>query len=388
MGAEELLLALVSAEICGQDIDGEMLKSLSPEELESLYKIAKIQDLAHIAGQALAKCGALGKDPASEKLKKRTMQAMYRYVRMHSEYEKICHVLEQAQIPYIPLKGAVLRTYYPEPWLRTSCDIDILVKEEMLDHAMEILGENLGYTSQPKSDHDVSLFSANGVHLELHFDTIQERYETNNCRQVLSEIWEDAMPKEAGSYQYCMSDEMFYFYHMAHMAKHFEVGGCGIRPFLDIWILQHRVEHDNQKRNELLRQGGLLKFAQASEKVSAAWFSGVQMDPMTGQVSDYILRGGLYGDNENRAALGQARMGSRVRYLITQRVFMPYEYLKDEYPVLKKHKWLCPLYQIVRWFRMLLGGRTGRTLQELRSNFTVSKKKTDAASELLKYLGL
>ena len=388
MGAEELLLALVSAEICGQDIDGEMLKSLSPEELESLYKISKIQDLAHIAGQALAKCGALGKSPASEKLKKRTMQAMYRYVRMHSEYEKICHVLEQAQIPYIPLKGAVLRTYYPEPWLRTSCDIDILVKEEMLDYAMEILGENLGYTSQPKSDHDVSLFSANGVHLELHFDTIQERYETNNCRQVLSQIWEDAAPKDAGSYQYCMSDEMFYFYHMAHMAKHFEVGGCGIRPFLDIWILQHRVEYDSQKRNELLRQGGLLKFAQAAEKVSAAWFSGAQMDPMTGQVSDYILRGGLYGDNENRAALGQARMGSRVRYLITQRVFMPYEYLKDEYPVLKKHKWLCPLYQIVRWFRMLLGGRTGRTLQELRSNFTISKKKTDAASELLKYLGL
>ena len=26
------------------------------------------------------------------------------------------------------LKGAVLRQYYPEPWLRTSGDIDILVE--------------------------------------------------------------------------------------------------------------------------------------------------------------------------------------------------------------------------------------------------------------------
>ena len=31
-----------------------------------------------------------------------------------------CAVLEEAKIPYIPLKGTVLRDYYPEAWMRTS----------------------------------------------------------------------------------------------------------------------------------------------------------------------------------------------------------------------------------------------------------------------------
>lgn len=29
-----------------------------------------------------------------------------------------------------------------------------------------------------------------------------------------------------------MKEEMFYFYHIAHLAKHFEVGGCGIRQII------------------------------------------------------------------------------------------------------------------------------------------------------------
>jgi hypothetical protein len=51
---------------------------------------------------------------------------------MKHEFERICLVLEKAKIPHIPLKGSVLRKLYKEPWLRTSCDIDILVQEETL----------------------------------------------------------------------------------------------------------------------------------------------------------------------------------------------------------------------------------------------------------------
>jgi hypothetical protein len=388
MGAEELLLALVSEQICQRDIDGVVPQSLSPEELEALYNLAKKQDLAHIAGHALAAHGVLGQDPISEKLRKHSVLAVYRHAQMNYELTRICQTLEQNQIHYIPLKGSVLRAYYPEPWMRTSCDIDILVREEVLDTAIRVLTERLGYTSHPKSDHDVSLFSSGGVHLELHFDTIQERYETNNCRQVLAGIWEDATPKSEGSFHYCMSDPMFYFYHMAHMAKHFEVGGCGIRPFLDIWILNNRVAHDRQKREQLLEAGGLLKFARAAEKLSAVWFSGGEADSVTRLLHDYILRAGLYGDNENRAAMGQAKRGGKFRYLITQRVFMPYDYLKAEYPILKKHKWLTPAYQVVRWLRMLFSGHARRTLRELKSNMTVAKEDTASAETLLKELGL
>ena len=39
------------------------------------------------------------------------------------------------------------------------------------------------------------------------------------------------------------------------MAKHFENGGCGVRPFIDLWILNHRRPFDRAKRESLLRDG-------------------------------------------------------------------------------------------------------------------------------------
>ena len=388
MHENELLFALLRAEVCGMPADRKIIQILSPQLMEKLYTLADRHDLAHIVSQALSSLGALKQDEVSVRLKDRAMQAMRRYVQMTHAYGQICKVLEEAEIPFIPLKGAVLREFYPQPWMRTSCDVDILVKEEHLDRAVCALTQQLGYCNRGRSDHDVLLSTESGVHLELHYDTIQERYAVNGCRDVLAEVWQDARQKEDGSYHYCMSDAMFYFYHIAHMAKHFEVGGCGVRSFLDLWIMNHAMAHDRKARETYLLEGGLLKFAQAAEKLSETWFSGEEMDAMTGQVSDYILRAGVYGDEENRAALGQARMGGRLRYVLLRRVFMPYDYLKAEYPVLEKHKWLMPIYQVVRWLRVLRGKDVRRRVAELKTNAFVSESRTASAAALLEYLGL
>ena len=55
-----------------------------------------------------------------------------------AEYENLCSAFEKAQIPFLPLKGSVIRKYYPEAWMRTSCDIDILVHDEDVGRAKEI----------------------------------------------------------------------------------------------------------------------------------------------------------------------------------------------------------------------------------------------------------
>ena len=41
-----------------------------------------------------------------------------------------------------------------------------------------------------------------------------------------------------------MLDELFYFYHIAHMVKHFENGGCGIRPVV-LSLLKENFEFWN-----------------------------------------------------------------------------------------------------------------------------------------------
>lgn len=386
MDENSLLMTLLRSQVCGYT--PEAMETPTPELLEKLYVLAQRHDLAHIVGQALGNLKLLGNDEISQKLKNVSMQAIYRYVQLSYELGQSCRVLEEANIPFIPLKGAVLRTLYPEPWMRTSCDIDILVQEENLDQAVEALKQKLQYQGGSKSDHDVLLRSPGGTILELHFDTIQERYANNTSRDVLAGIWGEASPIKAGSSHMLLSDSMFYFYHIAHMAKHFEVGGCGVRSFLDVWILNHKIDCDKEAREQLLEDGGLLQFAKAAEALSEVWFSGAPMDAWNKQLNDYILRAGLYGDFQNRAALGQAKKGGKLRYVLTQRVFMPYDYLKAEYPILEKHKWLTPVYQVVRWFRALRRGEWNKRVRELQINAGVSREAATSAGDLLRHLGL
>lgn len=386
MNVESLLFALLRIAVCGEPVTEVVESACTPEMLEQVYALASHHDLAHLVGQAVSKL-ELPESEVLTKCKQAAMQAFARYMRQSHAYEQICAALEEAQIPFIPLKGSVLREHYPEPWMRTSCDIDILVREEMLDAAVSFLTEKMNCVADNKGDHDISLHLSNGVHLELHYDTIQERYEINGCRNVLGQIWEDAKPRTPGSVHYLLSDAMFYFYHIAHMAKHFINGGCGVRTFLDVWILTHKVVHNSQLREDMLRAGGLLKFAQAAEAVADFWFLNQAPDTLTQAVSDYVLRAGTYGDNDNRAAIGQAKMG-KLKYLFLRRVFMPYDFLKAEYPILKKHKWLTPVYQVVRWFRMVFSGGLRRTVCELKANAGVEKNSVYVASDIIRHLEL
>ena len=370
MSVDHLLFALLRAEICGAAVEDTVKNAISPEAMERLYAFSGKHDLAHIAGQALGNMGLLGGDTLSKAYKTAARKVYAAHLRMESEYGSICRTLEDAKIPFIPLKGAVLRQYYPEPWLRNSCDIDILVKPETLDAAVAVLQEKLMYTSEGRGDHDVSLFSDKGVHLELHFDLMEDWYAANSSKDILCRVWEDATPQQQESCHFRISDELFYFYHMAHMAKHFQAGGCGIRPFLDVWVLDHRVPHDPKKRDALLAEGGLLSFALAARKVSRVWFGTEEPDALTCRISDFILRAGVYGNEENRAAVGQAKSGGKLRYLVSHRIFVPYEALKAEYPVLSKHKWLTPAFQPVRWVRMLREGKLKRALKEWNTNMT------------------
>ena len=144
MSKEQLLLAMVRSTVCGESLSDGVVQACTPEMLEDVCALAYKHDLLHLVGQALSKkpvtpCEAL------EKSKKAAMQAFMRYVQRNHEYVQVCAILEDAKIPYIPLKGTVLREYYPEAWMRTSCDTDILVKEENLDAATALLVEKMGY---------------------------------------------------------------------------------------------------------------------------------------------------------------------------------------------------------------------------------------------------
>ena len=375
MNQKELLFSVLRAGICGEQTENAQD---TEETLAELFSLAVKHDLAHIAGQVL------GKRKGAEKFAQAAMGAVQRYLMQNAAFGAVCAVLEGAKIPFLPLKGSVLRHFYPDPWLRTSCDIDLLVQEENLESAAAAL-EQRGWRRGEKHSHDLSLYSPTGVHLELHF-TVMEDSRMPAAQGVLSRFWQDAKPAQEGCCLLKSSDEMFYFYHMAHMAKHLEGGGCGVRSFLDVWVLNHRMKFDKAARNALLEEGGLLSFAKAAEHLAEVWFSRGEHTAVTRALEQFVLEGGIYGNLENRVAYRSTKKGSE--NYVRSRIFMRTDSLKEQYPVLREHRWLAPFCQVHRWGKIVVSGRLRRGVKELQAKKTASAETVDSVQTLLEHLGI
>ena len=382
---EKAFFALLRFEINGTQPSDDVKNAITPEILPILFQLSKRHDLVHLVGDALDKMGLL---PEGTKAREHFLQerylALYRYEQLRHELEQICDTLERARIPFIPLKGSVLRQYYPEPWMRTSCDIDVLVDKSNFENAKQILVCDLRYRVQEiDSSHDVSLYAPSGVHLELHHSLVeQDRAQDSDA--ILQNVWENVV--ESTSYQKAMTDEMFYFYHIAHMVKHFEIGGCGVRPFLDIYFLQQRG-CCSQACERLLQRGGLLTFARAAEEAANVWIGGVAQTQLSKDIQDYILYAGMYADTKNRVAVQHAKKGGRFKYLWS-RVLLPYGQLALQYPTLEKRKYLLPFYQVKRWLRLLLGRDAKNVSRQLRANVSAQDDRKERVAKLLKDLDL
>lgn len=386
MTNRDMLFELVRARIEGTDaISENTKKELEGIDLVSLYELSCHHDLSHIVGSALDELGLLSDDEISAKFRKKVFASVFRYRGMEYELERIIDTLTEGKIAHLPLKGSVLRHYYPEAWMRTSCDIDILVKREELEEAKKLLVDKLGYRVDHTCFHDVTLYSEGGVHLELHFELIEE-FAYPKVEAILKNVWDMAIPTENG-YTYRMSDELFYFYHVAHMLKHFVGGGCGIRFFLDLYILDKRSDTGAPEYESLLSEGEILEFSRHASKLSKIWFCGEETDELYKSFGDMVIRGGVYGGVENRVLVQQARRGGRLAYAMS-RIFLPYKVMREIFPVLKKHRWLTFLYHPVRWCRIIFGGKLRSSVRELRENASLSSEDAERASIMLDTLGV
>lgn len=386
MTVAELMLELIKSEITSKKPDEKIIGLISHETREEIYKISKKHTLVHIVGSALYKASALGKDEVSEKFANAMLMATVRYENQRYELQRICQLFENNGIEHILLKGSVIKDYYPEAWMRNSCDIDILVKEKDINKAINALKLNLGYINEQTGIHDISIYSPSGVHLELHH-TLMEEDVYPKIPEILSTVWDDAKTAEGFTYRKEMSDEMFVFYHIVHMVRHFLEGGCGVRPFVDMWVLNRRSRFDFSAENSLINKAGLTVFAKKAFKLSQVWFSEVTPDDVTRDMQEFILYGGVYGTASNRVKVQKAKEENGIKFVLS-RIFLPYVFLKHQYPILKKAKYLTPVFWFVRGFEILLSGRFSKAVAELEYNKTINQEQLDNTKQMLSELEL
>lgn len=380
----EIMFAIIRSEICGEQLSESVKNAIDVDALSKLYSLSKPQDITHIIASALLREELVPDGDLKKAFSQEQMAAVFRHAQIRHELERMCRAFDAAEIDYIILKGSVIRKYYPKPEMRTSCDIDIYVRECDLAAAEEVMTENLKYKFDVRTPHDVAYYSQSKTHVELHYDFIENN---DKVQGVLSRVWEMSQLDGTHKHGYIMNNEMFVAYHIIHMAKHFSHGGCGIRPFLDLWIAKYKMGYDKEKVLAFLEECDLRNFAEQAMLLADVWFSDSEHTDLTRQIENYILNSAIYGTVENSVAILRARNGGRFGYII-KRLFMPYSLLKKIYPRLEKYPILFPFYQVKRWCRFVWRGRLSHAREEIKANSRQETQEQKQMIDMLHSLGL
>ena len=381
----EFMTQLLRSEIAEEELCCETKITLTDNFLVDLLVLARKHQVAHIVASALSNNGYLENSPQQSQFLNEIYTAVYAQEKMNEVFKEVTSAFEKHEIPYIPLKGAVIRDLYPQSWMRTSCDIDILVNEKDIVRAEKVIMSLEGYNKTGDSKHDVVFRSENGIVLELHYKLLGNKKSPLYIKE-LSKVWETAKPDPENKYRFNLDDDIFYYYHIMHMAKHFRIGGCGIRPFIDLWFIE-QTNCDFSGAKRLLQKGNIDIFAENAVKLSKVWLSGEEHSDMTAEMQDFIIEAGAFGSHKTRLISNSQRSGGKIRFVLS-RVFVPYNYLKRDYPILEKYPFLTPWCEICRMFSFLFGKKKNFKDRYIENLNNEAETSTDDWGTLFRNLGL
>lgn len=365
---DQVFALLRYAVLHDKTLDAEAVKA----DIDGIYKLAKKHDLGQMIALSAEETGI-----SNAVLSKEKALAVFRTEKLKFVTAQICEVLENVGIPYMLLKGAQIRKLYPEEWLRTSCDVDVFVDPCNLEKATAAL-EAAGFIKGRTGDHDIAFTAPNSCHVELHFILIEDQW-LENSGKIFSDPWSSSI-KET-EHRYRMTDEMLYFYHLAHMAKHIKNGGCGIKAFIDL-LLMDKNGFSTQGR-ELCKKYGLGKFEESALSLSKVWFADGKHNEITRALEEFIVSGNVYGSSQNRITVNQRNSGNKFKYLLS-RMFMPYSELKKKYPSLDGKPLLFPIYTLRRCASVLKCNVYRRVKKEM----SIDKAQIGSVDSLFRNLEL
>lgn len=265
------------------------------------------------------------------------------------EGERLLERFSDNQVRVLPLKGWIMRRFYPKPEYRQMTDLDFLIDEENRKAVKQIMTDQERYRFQHiANENTVDSYQKNPwMHVEIHNDMIsynKERYEN---------IWERCEQKNA---VYSMNWDDYYMFMLDHLEKHFTVAGCGIRFLLDVYIfLQAKGKelHRDKLKKEFRKRNQEAFFKQVEETANA-WFGEAYHVGDT-ELERVILLSGTFGTNSQKFKNRQEKIQKKYKnkkvakamYFLT-RTFPEYSYMCNIYPFLYKAPVLMPVMWIVR----------------------------------------
>lgn len=374
----QCLIALVKNAITGESLPFDMDFESS---FDSIMRLASSHEISHLASYSLINGGVLNDEAHLKFAKKQVYDASYRDTKNGFTLELARNLLESEGIDYIPLKGTIIKNYYPECWMRSSCDIDVLIKKNDFDRSVELFKNNGFEFDGYLNYHDVSLIY-DDTNLELHFSICEN---IRSMDSLLKNVWNHADQKTRHGYE--EDHDYFVFHHIAHMAYHFLAGGCGIRPFIDLWILRKAGFFNSANVKSFCTAAKIGEFYDGVWALVDVWFGDHEHSDITSRIEKYILTGGAYGYFPNNAAAYTVRNGGKWRHIISL-AFPRYGSMRVLYPVLNRAPILLPFCYIYRLFEKTIGRNSAKAKKKYRIIKDQDSKFVKEIAILMKELNL
>ena len=323
----------------------------------------------------------------------------------NAQHEKQMHVVNDLtelfnthNIKHIFLKGVPLKTLYPEPYMRSMGDIDVLIEGKDLKAAHKHLKANQYKNLFNSAQHD-NFEHVNGMMIEVHpklYKDFNDKY-----APLFKDVWAQTAQEKGNRYSFNPEFEVSYL--LYHMVKHFYGTGVGLRTVLDIgiYLQAHKEKIDLETLTTMLQEASLYKFFQNMLVLNKRYFDidvypnltkDAPMDEtLYKELTTYILASGVHGKGTNfnafvgRMGSGRLQNKGRLRFILAL-LFPSYASMKGIYPWLKYLPFLYPVTWGIRLFKLAVL-KTRRSFRKFKQLF-VKGEEVQKTTDLFEQLGL
>ena len=157
------------------------------------------------------------------------------------EYDRLKVILDQAKIPYVPLKGVrLIGEYYKDAGLRNTSDVDLLFRKSDLEAVRKLMKVN-GYNeytvdeylliSELTKNPSPYQYSKNNVSIDFHIFLNRAGKISLN----IEDYWNSAIKKE-DSFEYELNPNLEFIHLCYHFYKHITLGPAKLIWFCDLQI--------------------------------------------------------------------------------------------------------------------------------------------------------
>lgn len=369
--------------------DGTAPEIETEEVWENIYRLSQFHKIQSLIFHAVQKLPKEQRPPESilKKIQQAGSLEIARDTVQKAAQMELLTAFEKAGIAVLPLKGFLIKQFYPDTSMRMMADLDILFSVEKEKETEGVLTA-LGYVCEHKDSHHSVYMRHPFMNIEMHYnmignDSLLDAYYDN--------IWERLELEPGMSYIYRLNWEDFYIFMIAHLAKHFQGGGSGIRSVIDVQQFLDKMEEklDWKYINEELRKIELTQFEQHMKNLTAIWFGGEKETEFYAQLREFIQNSGIYGTLENLGVQRAVRAGRKgwkgKMQMWLNVIFLPYKEMKMQYPYLLKCPVLLPIAWIQRFFRTIFLRR--KKAKRILSSMNAERDVVKAHQELFEKLG-